>query len=159
ASPILLAGAAAGRERRLQPRRLRLGPLPPGRTADRQTPAVRPRGGLPAGGDRMSTLLAEDVEMTLDADGWAWTRRADGWAAPSAGEVTREIRVTPTDSGIRLDAVLIEWDEAAAESREALALFLKIAGRDVPGVGCSLDGTLARLRADVPAEQIENRLG
>jgi len=107
----------------------------------------------------MSTLLAEDVEMTLDADGWAWTRRDAGWAVPSAGEVTREIRVIPTDDGVRLDAVLIEWDEAAAESREALALFLKRAERDVPGVGCSLDGTLARLSANVPAGQIECRLG
>ena len=98
----------------------------------------------------MSTLLAEDGEMTLDADGWAWTRRDDGWAVPSAGEGNREIRVIPTDGGARLDAVLIEWDEAAAESREALTLFLKRAERDVPGVGSSLDGTLARLAANVP---------
>jgi len=107
----------------------------------------------------MSTQLAEDVEMTLDAAGRTWTRRDDSWAVPAAGEVAREIRVTRTDAGIHLDAVLIEWDEAAAESREALTLFLKRTERDVPGVGCSLDGTLARLSADIPVEQIESRLG
>jgi len=107
----------------------------------------------------MSTQLAEDVEMTLDAAGWVFTRRDGAWAVPAAGEVAREIRIMPTDTGIHLDAVLIEWDEAEAESREALALFLKMAGRDVPGVDCSLDGTLARLSAKVPTEQIESRLG
>jgi hypothetical protein len=107
----------------------------------------------------MSALLSEDIEMTLAAAGFAWTRRGDTWAVPTAGEVTREIRLTSTDDALHLDAVLIEWDEITEESREALTLFLKMAGRDVAGVDCSLDGTQARLSAMVPVDAKEDRLG
>lgn len=107
----------------------------------------------------MTALLAEDVEMTLDAAGLPWTRRDHTWAVAAPGAVVREIRITPTEAGVHLDAVLIEWDEATPEALEALSLFLTTAGRDVPGVGCSLDGTRARLSADVAGAEIEHRLG
>src|SRR5262245_11874269 len=104
------------------------------------------------------TLSADDIEMTLDAAGLPWTRRGDHWVVPAA-EVARELHVMLTDSGVRIDAVLVEWDEAPAESLKALARFLEAGGRDVAGVRGSLEGRQATLTAEVAADHIERHLG
>ena len=97
--------------------------------------------------------LAEEIEMTLDSTGRPWTRREDSWAVPANG-VARELRVSRTADGLRVDAVLIEWDEAAPESLEALTRFLDAART----VRHEVEATRAIVLAEVPAERLESEL-
>lgn len=97
--------------------------------------------------------LAEEIEMTLDSTGRTWTRREDSWAVPTDG-VARELRVSRAADGLRIDAVLIEWDEAAPESLAALARFLEAARP----YRCEIEATRATLLAEVSAERVESEL-
>ena len=97
--------------------------------------------------------LAEEIEMTLDSTGRPWTRREDSWAVPADG-VARELRVSRAGDGLRVDAVLIEWDEAAPESLQALTRFLETART----VRFEVEATKATVLAEVSAERVESEL-
>ena len=104
------------------------------------------------------TLLdAEQIEMALDGAGLPWTRRESGWAVTPPDGAGRELLVRAAD-GLLVDAVLAEWDEAAPESLAALKLFLERAQASIRGVRCTIEGTQARILAEVSAEEIEGEL-
>src|SRR5205085_12373765 len=101
---------------------------------------------------------ADTVEMVLDGTGLPWARREMGWAVTAPGGVARELLVGRTEEGLRVDAVLVEWDETGPECREALEHFLARAEKSIRGIRCCIAGTLARIEADVPADQVESKL-
>ena len=104
------------------------------------------------------TLLdAEQIEMALDGVGLPWTRRESAWAVTPPDGVGRELLVSRKD-GLVVDAVLVEWDEASTESLAALKVFLERAAASTCGVRCSIDGTQARILAEVSDDEIESGL-
>jgi hypothetical protein len=103
-------------------------------------------------------MNAEEVEMALDAIGLPWSRRDGGWAVPAADGVARELRLSPADGGVRVEAVLIEWDEAGDDSRAALARFLSAAQGSLRHAHCERDERQARVVAQLRPAELETGL-
>jgi hypothetical protein len=103
-------------------------------------------------------MTADTIEMALDGTGLVWVRREVGWAVTAPGGVARELLVGRTEEGLKVDAVLVEWDESGPECREALEHFLAKAEKSIRGIRCRIEGTHARVEADVPADQVESEL-
>jgi hypothetical protein len=80
------------------------------------------------------------VESALDATGLAWSRRDAVWAIAPTSSLTRELLVQPVPGGVRIEAVLIEWDEVGAPQMEALNRFLRLAERGLRFARCAIDG-------------------
>jgi hypothetical protein len=110
--------------------------------------------GPPAGGEP----AAETVEGALEASGLAWARREKGWAVPANDRLPRELHVGLTPAGVRVEAVLAEWDEIGPAEREALALFLTTAQAGLRGARCELDATSARVATLVEAAHVDGDL-
>jgi hypothetical protein len=110
--------------------------------------------GPPDGGEPTADVL----EAALEASGLAWARREKGWAVPANDRLPRELHVGPTPTGLRVEAVLAEWDEITPAEREALALFLATAQAGLRGARCEMDGRGARVVAVVEAAQVDTEL-
>jgi hypothetical protein len=99
----------------------------------------------------------EQIEMALDSAGLPWTRRDNGWAVTADG-AGRELLVRPHEGGLQVDAILVEWEDAAPEALAALGCFLERAEQHLRGAHCRIEGTHARLLAEVSADQMESGL-
>ncbi len=110
----------------------------------------------------MTTLNApgnrteEAVEAALEATGWPWTKRGEVWAISAHAGLSREVLIRPVAEGVRVEAVLVEWE--SGEEAEAVAQLLGRAQDDLREVRCEREGSVARLAADVPAGQIDEGL-
>src|SRR5262249_54927002 len=127
-SPLLVAAAATGRDRRAQPRRLRLGPKSPRQTASGRPAAVRPdaRDQPGAGGaTQVNEIEPDAVESALDGLGASWKKREDGWVIPATARTPCEIVIVANSDGLRIEGVLVRWDEAGETELTALAALLK----------------------------------
>jgi hypothetical protein len=100
----------------------------------------------------------EVIEEALTASGFAWTRRQANWAVPARGSLPRELRVERLPDGLRVEALLVSWDEAGPAELEALACFLERAQRGLCFARCELAERQARLTAVVPAAEVETGL-
>jgi hypothetical protein len=77
------------------------------------------------GMDRVEQRLDEEVvEAALDSVGWPWRRRQHGWVIPASAHLPREIEIIPEEAGLRVQAVLVDWDDLGADERRALAWML-----------------------------------
>jgi hypothetical protein len=103
----------------------------------------------------MTAADRDSVETALVESGLPWARRDDAWAVTAPGGGTRVLLVTPTVEGVRVAAVLVEWDEADSESLDALRRFLALAAESPRGVGFVVEGTRASLTADVLTTNVE----
>jgi hypothetical protein len=103
--------------------------------------------------------VAEALEAALEASGLAWARREKSWAVPANDRLPRELHVGAGSGGVRVDAVLAEWDEIGPAEHEALALFLATAQAGLRGARCQLDGQSARVAALVEADHVDTDLG
>jgi len=99
----------------------------------------------------------DQIEMALDSAGLPWTRRDNGWAVTADG-AGRELLVGPHEGGLLVDAILVEWDEAAPEALAALGCFLERAEHNLRGARCRIEGTQARLLVEVSAVEVESGL-
>jgi hypothetical protein len=99
----------------------------------------------------------EQIEMVLDSADLPWTRRDNGWAVTADGAV-RELLVGPHEGGLQVDAILVEWEDAAPEALAALGCFLERAEPQLHGARCRIEGTQARLLAEVSAAEMESGL-
>jgi hypothetical protein len=99
------------------------------------------------------------VEAALDAAGLAWARREAGWVIPPAGPVPRELAVRRAPGGVRVEAVLAEWDALGEEPRAALARFLVAAQAGLRGARCERDDRGARICSWADARRLEADLG
>ncbi len=70
------------------------------------------------------SVECDAVESVLESTGLEWTRRASAWALPANRVVPREILLTCEADGIRLEAVLAQWEEIDASCARALDHFL-----------------------------------
>jgi hypothetical protein len=99
----------------------------------------------------------EDIETALDAAGVAWTRRDGRWAFPAVG-VSRELIALPTPEGMRVEALLVAWEDALPDAVAALRHFLNKAVKSLPGVECVLEAAEARIVIALAHEQLEAQL-
>ncbi len=102
--------------------------------------------------------MAEAVEGALDTTGLGWKRREDSWVVPATGRLPREILIAPEGGGVRVQAVLVEWDEIGPDERAALALLLCRAQLGLRFARCELSATQARVTALVEARHIDGAL-
>jgi hypothetical protein len=100
----------------------------------------------------------EAIEEALDATGLGWKRREDSWVVPAMGRLPREIVVTPEGDGVRIQAVLVEWDEVGPEEQAALALLLGRAEVGLQFAHCEWSATQARVTAWIEERNIEGAL-
>jgi hypothetical protein len=97
-----------------------------------------------AEGDRESPS-DETVEAALEGSGFAWSRREKVWAVPANETLPRELQIRLTPRGVRIEAVLVEWDEIGAAEHQALAHFLLSAQGGLRSARCELTEQSARL--------------
>jgi hypothetical protein len=87
--------------------------------------------------------MEEGVAESLEALGLGGKRRGDGWVIPAGGLVPREIEITAEGGTLRVQAVLLEWDEIGADEREAVGRFLERAQSGLRFARCRLEQTRA----------------
>jgi hypothetical protein len=102
--------------------------------------------------------LAEVIEGALDATGLGWKRRDVGWVVPASGRLPREVFVSPEGGGVRVQAVLVEWDEIGTDERAALERQLCRAQLGLRFARCELSATQARVTALVESGNVEGAL-
>jgi hypothetical protein len=105
-----------------------------------------------------AATMAEAIEGALDMTGHGWKRRDDTWVVPATGRLPREVLVAPEGGGVRVQAVLVEWDEIGPDERAALATLLCRAQVGLRFARCELSATQARVTALVEARHIDGAL-
>jgi hypothetical protein len=100
----------------------------------------------------------EAVEGALEGSGFAWSRREKGWAVPANETLPRELQITVEPRAVRIEAVLVEWDEVGAIEAQALAQFLLWAQGGLRFVRCELTEQSARLVAGADAAHLDDDL-
>jgi hypothetical protein len=100
-------------------------------------------------------ITAEALEAALESSGFGWARREQGWAVPAGEALAREIAVHAEPGGVRLEAVLADWDEIDDVSRTGLAAFLLAAQANLRGVRCHLEGGRALVVVRAEADHLE----
>jgi hypothetical protein len=103
----------------------------------------------------MTHTIDDSVEAALESLGWPWSRRNTGWAVPANPHLLRELTVTPTDSGVRVSATLVEADAPTP----ALGRFLDRALSGLRGCSWERDGEVFRVVSQVSGERIDADLG
>jgi hypothetical protein len=94
----------------------------------------------------------EEIEAALDESGLRWVRRGASWAVVDA-RVPCEVAVTPQEDGVRVEAVLVEWDTADDAAVRALSMLLKLAASELRNCRGAIEGRRACLVARAGEEQ------
>jgi len=102
--------------------------------------------------------VAEAVEAALESTGWTWSKREKHWAVPSNASLPRELLLRLGERGIRVEAVLSEWDDTSPAVVEALTRFLLHAQAGLRCARCEINGNVARIVSLVDFEQIDAEL-
>jgi hypothetical protein len=105
-----------------------------------------------------SEIDNEVVEASLDTLGVPWKRREDGWVVPSGPRWPYQVSVTACAGTLRVEAVLVSWDELGPTERSALECLLARAERCQPGVRFELDADRALAWRSLPAGSSERAL-
>jgi hypothetical protein len=102
--------------------------------------------------------FGELVVAAFEESGLAWKRRDGGWVVPAGGPLVREVAVRPEGAGLRVEAVLVEWDEVGALEREAVARLLCRAQAGLRFCRAELLPNRARLTALLEERDVEGAL-
>jgi hypothetical protein len=100
----------------------------------------------------------EAVEAALDGSGVGWCSRDDGWAVPATQARPWELRVRPVPGGVRVEAVLAEWDEDDRVEAAGLARFLAAAQASLRFARCELGPHSARVVSLAEGPRLETDL-
>jgi hypothetical protein len=95
--------------------------------------------------------LDEVIAEALESVRLSARRRQDGWVVPAGGRLNREVVLIPEGDGVRVQAVLVEWDEIAPAEAEALDRFLERASAGLRFAHCEREPTRAVVTALVGA--------
>jgi hypothetical protein len=98
------------------------------------------------------------IDSALDATGFPWVRRDTVWSIAATGSLVRELLVRPVPGGVRIEAVLLEWDEAGAQETEALDRFLRGATRGLRFARCAVDGKKVVVSCEAASGDLEIQL-
>jgi hypothetical protein len=102
--------------------------------------------------------VEEAVEAALESTAWQWSKREKNWAVPANASLPRELLLRLGDRGVRVEAVLSEWDEPSPTVVEALTRFLLHAQAGLRCARCEIDGNVTRIVSLVDFEQIDAEL-
>jgi hypothetical protein len=98
--------------------------------------------------------LDEAITEALESAGLAGKHRDDGWVVPAGGRLVREIVLTPEGDGVRVRAVLVEWDEVGQAEVEAVGQFLEQARDGLRFARGELEATRAVVTALIVGSRI-----
>jgi hypothetical protein len=108
---------------------------------------------------RIEGVLAEEVvNTTLEETGLGWKRRETGWALPAGASLPREIHLTAEGDGLRVEAILVEWDEAGEAEVQAITHLLCRAQLGLRFARCRLQPGQAAVVAHIDAQHLGEAL-
>jgi hypothetical protein len=102
--------------------------------------------------------LEERIDAALEAAGRIWKRREGAWIIPASERLPREIRITALGDHLRVEAILVSWDEIGADEMRALGRLLDRAQSDLRFARCQMDERQARIAAVVESSFLERDL-
>jgi hypothetical protein len=106
-----------------------------------------------------TAILADEViSAVLEETRLAWKRRETGWALPASGALPREIHLTPEGDGVRIEAILLEWDQAGEAELAAIALLLDRAQQGLRFARCHLQPGQAAVTAHIDEQHLAEAL-
>jgi hypothetical protein len=101
----------------------------------------------------------EVIEAALESSGLRWTRRETTWAVPATEYLVRELHVLSVPEGVRVEALLVQWDEPMGEAAaEALPLFLCAGQAGLRFARCELAERAARIVSLADTAHVETEL-
>jgi hypothetical protein len=102
--------------------------------------------------------LEERIDAALETTDRAWKRREGAWIIPASERLPREIRIAAQGDHVRIEAILMSWDEIGTDETRALDCLLHRAQFDLRFARCELDERQARIAAVVEASLVERDL-
>src|SRR5262249_49140389 len=90
--------------------------------------------------------------------GLGWKRRETRWALPAGGALPREIHLTPEGDGLRVETILLEWDETGEAEIEAIARLLCRAQLGLRFARCRLHPGQAAVTAHIEGRHLAEAL-
>jgi hypothetical protein len=102
---------------------------------------LAPPGGTPVDGSL--------VEAVLAGSGLPWSKRDASWVIPATSGRPQEIRVSLSDQGVRVEAVLSSWTQISTAGRQAVAEFLCRSQFGFRFCRAAMDATSARIVSSV----------
>jgi len=100
--------------------------------------------------------IPEVIEAGLDGLGVPWKRREADWVVTVGPRWPYQVCLTVSGDRLRVEAVLVSWDELSQTERLALALLLERAQGGVSGVRFSLNERQAVAWAELPTSENEH---
>ncbi len=98
---------------------------------------------------------AEALEAALDASGYAWAKREKGWAVPANENLPRELQISVTPHGVRVEAILADWEQIGDVEGQALAAFLVGAQSGLRFARCEMDAISAHVVSTADAAHLD----
>ncbi|MGH7169126.1 MAG: hypothetical protein ACRELG_02470 [Gemmataceae bacterium] len=114
------------------------------------------RGG--ADGETVQEEMDERIEAALEASGFAWKRREQVWVVPANERLPREIQIAQVAESVRVEAVLIGWDEIGEVETMALGRLLCRAQFGLRFARCEVEERQTRVAALVESAFVERDL-
>lgn len=111
-----------------------------------------------ADGETMQLEIGERIEAALETSGFAWKRREQTWVVPANERLPREIKIAQVSESIRIETVLIGWDEIGEFESLALGRLLCRAQFGLRFARCELDECQTSIAALVEPVFIERDL-
>jgi hypothetical protein len=101
----------------------------------------------------VNEIEPDAVESALDGLGASWKKREGGWVIPATARTPCEIAIVTNAGGLRVEGVLLSWDEAGQKELTALAALLKRAESDLPGARFELGQGRAVVAVEASSER------
>ena len=99
--------------------------------------------------------VAEIVEDVLAEMGLPWKRREGGWVVPASAHRPREVMLSTSPEGLRVEAELCSWDTLGESEHRALSIVLEKASACQRFARCAVGAARATVAATLPAQAVE----
>ena len=102
--------------------------------------------------------MNEIIEDVLDAMSLPWKRREDCWVIPASAHRLREVLLSKSPEGLRVEAELCSWDTLGESERRALSIVMEKASASLRDASCTVEPTRVTVMATLPSREIETGL-
>ena len=99
--------------------------------------------------------VAEIVEDILAEMGLPWKRREGGWVVPASPHRPREVMLSSSPEGLRVEAELCSWDTLGESEHRALSIVMDKASHSLRYARCAVDSARATVSATLSSRAIE----
>jgi hypothetical protein len=107
----------------------------------------------PANGPR--ELAGDAIDAALEELGLAWKRREANWVVPASARCPQEVVLSVREDQLRVESVLVSWDEIGEEEHQALAWFLCRAQAALRFGRCELEEERAIVAGQLQSGEVE----